>query len=185
MKQKRAQALLWTVIIVVIILVVVNSFVFYFYFNSNNSSTSTQKSSTTGNSVLENNLQINPNSNNPPLNIQTEIPSTGKKYSLDIVSHGFSPQTLHIEPGDTIIWTNRDSISHTVTSDSGNELSSGNIDPSQNYIHTFNNDGFYSYHCSIHPDMTGTIVVGDRTLSSPQTTSSTMPITTTTSSSGY
>ena len=56
-------------------------------------------------------------------------------------------------------WTNRDSVRHTVTSDSGNELDSELLSQSGSYSHTFAQTGTYDYHCKPHPYMTGTIIV--------------------------
>ena len=79
--------------------------------------------------------------------------------SIDISNFAFNPQTLTINKGDTVTWTNQDSATHTVTSDAGNELSSGNIENGHSYSHTFNSLGTFSYHCSIHTGMKGKIIV--------------------------
>ncbi|MCX6347189.1 MAG: cupredoxin domain-containing protein, partial [Actinobacteria bacterium] len=60
--------------------------------------------------------------------------------------------------GDTVTWTNNDNHDHTVTSDSGT-FNSGNIANGSTFSFTFSTAGAYSYNCSIHTSMIGTIVV--------------------------
>lgn len=79
--------------------------------------------------------------------------------AVTIANFAFSPATLTIQKGETVTWTNQDSAPHTITSDSGSELASGTLNKGSSYAHTFNEAGTYSYHCSIHPMMKGTIVV--------------------------
>ncbi len=83
---------------------------------------------------------------------------TGTHY-VNISGFAFSPSTLTISAGDTVTWTNMDSASHTITSDSGTELASSSISNGGTYSHTFNTKGTFGYHCSIHTTMKGTIVV--------------------------
>jgi amicyanin len=71
----------------------------------------------------------------------------------------YTPQDLTIKVGETVTWTNKDSMKHTVTSDDGSELNSTYIDTDTSYAHTFNQIGEYPYHCIPHPFMTGKIIV--------------------------
>jgi len=93
----------------------------------------------------------------------TNPPSTGdsggKTYNIDISNFAFSPATLNIKKGDTVIWTNSDTVPHTIAGDSGTELESDQLSKGQTYTHTFNTAGTFNYHCSIHKSMTGTITV--------------------------
>jgi len=79
--------------------------------------------------------------------------SAAKTYNLEIRNFAFSNTDLSINKGDTVIWTNDDTVSHTVTSDSGNELNSPSIPQGGTYSHTFTTSGTFSYHCGIHPSM--------------------------------
>src|SRR5919198_6567062 len=54
-----------------------------------------------------------------------------------IQNFAFSPQTLTVAPGTTVIWTNKDSVAHTVTSDTGAWSGSGNLGTGQTFSHTF------------------------------------------------
>jgi plastocyanin len=92
--------------------------------------------------------------------ITTVIPTTApQEKTVAIKTYSFNPSTLTVKVGTKVTWTNEDTVSHTVTSDSGNELSSGQLSQGQSYSHTFNQVGTYNYHCSIHYSMTGTVIV--------------------------
>jgi len=75
---------------------------------------------------------------------------------------GFSPDkvTVVIGVNATVWWTNNDAAAHTVTGDGNSPIfNSGNLDSGQSYIFTFTVAGTYTYHCSYHSWMTGTVVV--------------------------
>lgn len=78
---------------------------------------------------------------------------------VDISDMMFTPSQINISKGDTVTWTNSDSVAHTVTADNGNGPNSSPIAPGDKYSYTFTQAGSYQYHCSIHPSMRGTIVV--------------------------
>ncbi len=78
---------------------------------------------------------------------------------VSIKNNSFYPSTENITVGTKITWVNNDTVAHTVTSDSGNLLNSGNIAPGQSFSFTFTKPGPVIYHCSIHPTMKGAIVV--------------------------
>jgi plastocyanin len=80
--------------------------------------------------------------------------------NITIRNYAFSPQTLNVAPGTTVVWTNKDSVAHTVTSDTGAWPASGNLGTGQTFSHTFAKAGAYSYHCAIHPSMTAKVIVG-------------------------
>ena len=82
-----------------------------------------------------------------------------KTNFIDIEGFAFNKSPLTIKKGETVIWINKDSTPHTVTSDFGNELSSGTLNNGEEYSHTFNILGSYEYHCKFHPGMTGRIIV--------------------------
>ncbi len=98
-----------------------------------------------------NNIVNNPNSNTAE--------TRGVVYNVTIRGMAFSPTPLSINVGDTVVWTNYDEVSHTVTSDTGLELQSGYLATGKTYSHTFTASGTYTYHCSVHPYMKGTIIV--------------------------
>ena len=71
---------------------------------------------------------------------------------------GFQPPTLTVSAGTTVTFGNNDVTAHTSVADNG-AWSSGNINPGQTFTVTLNNKGNFTYHCTIHPFMNGTIVV--------------------------
>ncbi len=75
-----------------------------------------------------------------------------------IQNSAYDPGTITVTTGTTVTWTNKDAITHTVTSNTG-LFDSGNISPNGTYPHTFTAAGSYPYHCTIHPYMTGTVIV--------------------------
>ena len=81
------------------------------------------------------------------------------KTEVVIENLSFSPQTLAVPPGATVTWTNHDSMMHTVTSAGNQFKKSPVLKPGQRFSNTFATAGTYSYFCSIHPRMTGKIVV--------------------------
>ena len=97
--------------------------------------------------------------NTPAATAPNPAGNLGIKTDIEIKGFAFNPDVVHIPQGSTVIWTNRDSAPHTVTSDSGNELDSNTLSEGQTYAHTFPTAGTYTYHCSIHPSMKGRIVV--------------------------
>lgn len=82
--------------------------------------------------------------------------------SVQIVDFSYSPASLTVVPGTAITWTNTGQQPHTVTSTAGSQqkgLSSGTLVPGKTYTVTLTTPGTYTYFCTIHPFMTGTIVV--------------------------
>lgn len=84
---------------------------------------------------------------------------TATPASVAISNFSFNPSALTVSVGTKVTWTNNDSVPHTVTSDTGNTLGSLTLSSGQSYSHMFTQVGTFSYHCSVHPGMTGTIVV--------------------------
>jgi plastocyanin len=70
----------------------------------------------------------------------------------------FGPARLTVKTGTTVSWTNRDDIPHTVAS-KDRLFKSKVMDTDESYSFTFSTPGEYIYFCSLHPHMTGTIVV--------------------------
>ena len=72
----------------------------------------------------------------------------------------FVPQFISMPIESTVSWTNDDSIQHTITSDEEGLFVSGPISPGETFDNTFDTPGEFGYHCSIHPWMTGRVMVG-------------------------
>jgi len=70
----------------------------------------------------------------------------------------FGPQTITVPVGTTVTWTNVDDIPHTAVSTDG-VFKSKVMDTDEKFSFTFTKTGTYSYYCSVHPKMTGKVVV--------------------------
>ena len=70
----------------------------------------------------------------------------------------FAPDDLTVDAGSTVTWTNTDNTTHTSTSDAAG-WNSGNIPPGGHFSAMFPTAGTFSYHCTIHPGMIGTVTV--------------------------
>ena len=70
----------------------------------------------------------------------------------------FDPATVTIGAGESVTWTNQDSMNHTVVADNG-EFESGGLAGGAAFSFTFDTAGTYAYHCGIHPSMTGEVIV--------------------------
>ncbi len=77
---------------------------------------------------------------------------------VTIVDFAFNPATTTIHVGDTITWTNTGSQPHTATANN-HSFDTGILNKGQSASHTFTQAGTFSYYCTVHPYMHGTIVV--------------------------
>ena len=85
-------------------------------------------------------------------------PSGSQTAAANISNFSFVPPMLGITAGTQVQWTNQDTAVHTVVADDASFQSSG-LQRNATFSQTFSTPGTYSYHCSIHPFMKGTIVV--------------------------
>src|SRR5215213_3935080 len=79
--------------------------------------------------------------------------------SVEIGDNFFDPPDVAVEPGSTITWTNKGDEPHTVTADDGS-FDSGVLNPGDSYTVAFDGQGTVTYHCTIHPEMRGSVTVG-------------------------
>ncbi|PYU51090.1 MAG: amicyanin [Acidobacteria bacterium] len=77
---------------------------------------------------------------------------------VKIDNFSFGPGTLTVPAGTTVTWTNSDDIPHTVVSTDG-VFKSKVLDTDEKFSFTFSKAGTYPYFCSIHPKMTGKVIV--------------------------
>ena len=77
---------------------------------------------------------------------------------VKIDNFSFGPGTLTVPVGTTVTWTNRDDVPHTVVSTEG-VFKSKVLGTDEQFSFTFSKAGSYPYFCSIHPNMTGRVVV--------------------------
>jgi len=87
--------------------------------------------------------------------------STGnaKENKIEIKDFAFNPQNITVKSGEKITWINKDEEPHTVVSVGKQFKKSPGLDTDQTYTIMAGAPGTYSYFCSVHPKMTGTIVV--------------------------
>jgi plastocyanin len=81
------------------------------------------------------------------------------KVAVKIDNFAFSPQELTVPAGTTVEWTNRDDIPHVVVSDDKKTFKSKVLDTDEKFSYTFTKPGTYTYFCSVHPKMTGKVIV--------------------------
>lgn len=72
-------------------------------------------------------------------------------------SAAYVPNPVTISAGGEVTWTNTDTVAHTATGDSG--VFNGSMAPGAKYTYMFASKGTYTYHCTIHPGMIGTVTV--------------------------
>ncbi len=77
---------------------------------------------------------------------------------VKIDNFSFGPGTLTVPVGTTVTWTNRDDIPHTVVS-TDSVFKSKVLDTDEKFSYTFGKAGTFPYFCSIHPKMTGKVIV--------------------------
>lgn len=95
---------------------------------------------------------------------------SGSLVAVGVQDYSFSPGSISITVGTAVKWSNNGPSEHTVTSDAGSWNSAvltapsgggyyGGTTAGGSFQRTFGTAGTYSYHCSYHPQMTGTITV--------------------------
>jgi plastocyanin len=93
--------------------------------------------------------------------VATALPAASAHVAeteVKIDNFAFAPQRVVVKAGTTVIWINDDDIPHTVAS-SARLFKSNALDTKDKFSFTFTTAGAYEYFCSLHPHMTGTIVV--------------------------
>jgi amicyanin len=96
------------------------------------------------------------------LGIKNSVAAQQKPQNAEVKIDNFSfgPAALTVSAGSTVTWTNRDDIPHTVVStDDPKAFKSKVLDTDEKFSFTFTKAGTYSYFCSVHPKMTGKVIV--------------------------
>ncbi len=93
-----------------------------------------------------------------PSTVQKSVAAGPPTVDVKIDNFSFTPATLTVKTGTQIIWTNGDDIPHTVVSED-QSFKSKVLDTDEKFTFTASKPGTYSYFCSIHPKMTGKVVV--------------------------
>ncbi len=155
--------------IIAIIVIVVVGIVAYFLFFKTGSTPYPVTNPTYTYTQTETNTPVAtttvPDNSNPPATViatttVTVTPTPAPLVaSVNIKDFAYIPSTLTVKVGTKVTWTNNDSAPHTVTSDTNALLNSSTLNSGQSYSYTFTTAGTTNYHCSIHPMMTGSVVV--------------------------
>ena len=84
--------------------------------------------------------------------------AAGKTHTVRIEGMKFVPERLEVAAGDTVVWTNRDLLPHSVTSN-GARVESGDLAPNKSWRFIARDKGEMPYICRLHPVMKGLLVV--------------------------
>jgi|GEM_PF-1463097 len=95
----------------------------------------------------------------PTPNNQTNVTPNSNQIGVDIMGFAFNPTPLTIPVGTTVLWTNKDGATHTVTSDTIGLFGSPDLNQSDTFSFKFDTVGTFGYHCNFHQSMMGTINV--------------------------
>jgi plastocyanin len=135
-----------TAVVIIIILAVGG----WYIFGNKNTNSSYSGSSGSSNSSKSTNTTQNSQTSNQAV----------ATNAVKIQNFAFSPADITVKKGAKVTWTNNDSVSHTVTENDGkNGPSAPQMAPGSSYSFTFDQTGSFHYHCSLHPEMTGSVTV--------------------------
>ncbi len=87
--------------------------------------------------------------------------SAADEVTAHIAGCRYEPTTLHIEPGTTVTWLNKDLVPHSVTGPFLTLNADTLLDQGESASVTFDEEGVYPYYCVLHPGMAASVVVGD------------------------
>jgi plastocyanin len=85
-------------------------------------------------------------------------PASAATATVSIKRTGFVPKSVTINQDDSVTWTNNDTINHQIVANGGS-FASPILDPGKSWTHSFAHGGTFRYHDSLHPALTGTVVV--------------------------
>ena len=92
------------------------------------------------------------------LPIEEDVKSAGA-HDIMLDNFNFTPASASVPAGTTVTWTNRDDVPHNIVS-TERRFKSPVLDTNERFSHRFDAPGAYNYFCSLHPRMTGRVVVG-------------------------
>ena len=91
--------------------------------------------------------------------MKNDASTSNKQNRIEIKDFAFNPQTITVKSGEKVTWINRDEEPHTIVSVERQFKKSTALDTDQDFTITAGAPGTYSYFCSVHPKMTGIIIV--------------------------
>jgi plastocyanin len=138
------------IIVIIVAVLVVGAIVFGLA--SNNKSDDSSQTGTQSQTANQGTSSTNSSENSQA--------QTANTNSVTIENFAFSPSQITVKKGTTVTWTNNDTTAHTVTElDDKDGPKSGQLEQGDKYNFTFNTAGTFHYHCTIHTDMLGTVIV--------------------------
>ena len=90
--------------------------------------------------------------------VNKDLPTHSSPNQVVVENFSFQPGTLTVAPGTTVTWVNHDDEPHTVN-ENNKTFKSGTLDTDAKFSYKFTSPGTYAYFCSLHPRMTGQIIV--------------------------
>jgi len=87
-----------------------------------------------------------------------EMPTSSSPNEIVVENFSFQPGTITVKAGTTVTWVNHDDEPHTVN-ENNKTFKSGTLDTDAKFSYKFTSPGDYSYFCSLHPRMTGQVIV--------------------------
>jgi plastocyanin len=93
-----------------------------------------------------------------PRGAAAEAATLGKAVTIKIANFDFGPAAITVPVGTSVTWTNNDDDAHSVVADN-KAFRSAPLDTGEHYSFTFATAGTYGYHCGLHPQMHGKVVV--------------------------
>ena len=84
---------------------------------------------------------------------------TAAAVKVEIKDFAYNPDPVTIKVGQSVTWTNQDTVPHTATGQDREVLQSGTLNQGESYTQTFDTAGTFEYFCEFHPDMNGVLIV--------------------------
>ena len=141
----------WLIVIGVVIVLAVGAWFIFAKPGAPTTATSPSPSAMASMSMAPQTSSSNSSASNP-------VPTS----NISISDFAFSPDSITIKKGTKVTWTNQDTTAHTVQETDGLPgPKSATLNKGVSYSYTYKNTGTFHYDCSIHPYMTGTVIVTD------------------------
>lgn len=96
--------------------------------------------------------------NRPNYFVRAAEEQSAASITIAVDNFTFTPKELTVSRGTTITWVNHDDVPHTIVS-TDKKFRSKALDTDDHFSFTFTDSGVYEYFCSVHPVMTGKVIV--------------------------
>lgn len=146
------------VAVAVIVLVVLVGGGIFFASRNKSSNSAASAGSTANQSAMSNMSNMSNSTSSSSTSSQSSQAVATDKVTIQ--NFAFSPAAITVKKGTAVTWTNQDSVAHTVQETDGQDgPKSSDLNQGASYTFTYNTVGTFKYHCSIHPNMIGTVTV--------------------------